>query len=92
MTRPLLDPAALRDFVRRVVTAAGVEREPGAGAEVEIIRRTDGETVWRFIVNPSAEAIEVDAHGTELVTGITVEGLLAVPAGAVRVIREERAA
>lgn len=88
----LLDPAALEDLVRRVVTAAGVEREPGAGAEVEIIRRTDGETVWRFIVNHSAEAIDVDAHGTELVTGSTVEGLLAVPAGAVRVIREERAA
>ena len=88
----LLERDDLHDLVRRVAAGAGVRREHAATADVEITRRTDGENEWRFVVNHSAVAVDVDAHGTELVTGTAVEGTLAVPAGAVRVIREERAA
>lgn len=42
-------------------------------------------------MNHGADAVEVDARGTELVTGTVADGRLAVPAGAVRVIREEDA-
>jgi beta-galactosidase len=88
----LLERDDLRDLVGRVVDGAGAASAPGASADVEITRRTAGERTWRFVVNHGADAVEVDARGTELVTGSVVDGRLSVPAGAVRVIREEVAA
>lgn len=88
----LLERGDLLDLVGRAVERAGATREPGASAEVEITRRSDGERTWRFVVNHGPAAVDVDVRGTELVTGSAVDGRLSVPAGAVRVIREEGAA
>ncbi|GAA2041226.1 beta-galactosidase [Agromyces tropicus] len=89
----LLERDDLRDLVGRVLTGAGAASEPGASADVEITRRagSDGRR-YRFVVNHGSADVDVDARGTELVTGIAVDGALAVPAGTVRVIREEGAA
>ncbi|MFJ6388199.1 beta-galactosidase [Streptomyces sp. NPDC091972] len=57
--------------------------------DVEVVRR-DGETgSYVFVVNHAASEAKVplDAAGTELLTGERAAGRLAVPAGAVRVVR-----
>ncbi|HEX6955719.1 MAG TPA: beta-galactosidase trimerization domain-containing protein, partial [Agromyces sp.] len=87
----LLDGADLRDLVGRALDGAGVASAPGASADVEITRRVGDGRSWTFVVNHGAVDVEVEARGTELVTGTDVDGRLAVPAGAVRVIREEGA-
>ncbi|WP_436407422.1 beta-galactosidase [Agromyces litoreus] len=87
----LLDHDAMREFTARVVEAAGARREPGASADVEITRRVGDGRSYRFIVNHGTEDVAIDARGTELVTGTVVDGRLEVPAGAVRVMREEGA-
>lgn len=88
----LLEKNALRDLVGRVLEGAGVEADPAASASVEVVRRVGAERSYRFIINHGTDDIDVVARGTELVTGDAIAGSCAVPAGAVRVIREEGAA
>ncbi|GAA4063125.1 beta-galactosidase [Agromyces indicus] len=87
----LLERDDLLDLVGRVVEGAGAASAPAAGADVEITRRTAEGRAYTFVVNHGADAVEVDVRGTELVTGTVADGPFAVPAGAVRVIREEDA-
>lgn len=57
--------------------------------DVEVVRRTGESGTYVFAVNHTASDAKVplDAHGTELLTGERAAGRLAVPAGAVRVVR-----
>nr|WP_309980189.1 beta-galactosidase [Agromyces sp. 3263] len=88
----LLEQGALRDLVGRVLEGAGVEADPAASASVEVVRRVGAEHSYRFIINHGTDDIDVVARGTELVTGDAIAGSCPVPAGAVRVVREEGAA
>ncbi|MDT0181825.1 beta-galactosidase [Microbacterium sp. ARD31] len=87
----LPDRAGYRALIDRIAAAAGVTPEPGAGPQVEIVRRrsADARTTWRFVINHAAEPVVIPGDGRELVTGAVVERSLTVPAGAVRVLREE---
>ncbi len=78
-----LEPADLRTVLRQAVG----DRTTGENAEV-VRRRGDGGT-YVFVVNHGAKDIEYEVTGHELVTGETVGGAVRVPAGAVRVVREE---
>ena len=69
------------------VTAVGPE---GDGL-VEVIRRAAPDRSYRFIINHGDTDVEVSAAGVELVTGADIASTLRVPAGAVRVIREDPA-
>jgi beta-galactosidase len=75
-----------------VLEGAGVEADPAASASVEVVRRVGDDRSYRFVINHGTDDIEVVTRGRELVTGDAVAGSLLVPAGAVRVIREEGAA
>jgi beta-galactosidase len=57
--------------------------------DVEVVRRTGESGTYVFAINHTASDAKVplDAYGTELLTGERVAGRLAVPAGAVRVVR-----
>jgi beta-galactosidase len=57
--------------------------------DVEVVRRTGESGTYVFAVNHTSSDAKVplDAHGTELLTGERAAGRLAVPAGAVRVVR-----
>jgi beta-galactosidase len=57
--------------------------------DVEVVRRTGEAGSYVFVVNHTASEAKVplDAAGTELLTGERAAGRLAVPAGAVRVVR-----
>ncbi|WP_405371952.1 MULTISPECIES: beta-galactosidase [unclassified Microbacterium] len=60
--------------------------------DLEIVRRRGDEASYLFVVNHGGGDVQVGANGIELVTGAPVAGDLTVPAGAVRIIREEAAA
>ncbi|MDQ1043084.1 beta-galactosidase [Streptomyces sp. V4I2] len=57
--------------------------------DVEVVRRTGESGTYLFAINHTATDVKVplDANGTELLTGERAAGGLAVPAGAVRVVR-----
>ncbi|MEV4279486.1 beta-galactosidase [Actinoplanes xinjiangensis] len=73
----------LSDVLRE---ATGVVSD-GRGTEV-VRRRGDGRS-YLFVINHGTEAVERPAHGTDLVTGKTVDGVLTVQGGGVAVVREE---
>ncbi|MFC8948866.1 beta-galactosidase [Streptomyces rochei] len=68
---------------------AGIAPRTDLPRDVEVVRRTGASGTYLFAVNHTASDAKVplDAHGTELLTGERGAGRLAVPAGAVRVVR-----
>jgi beta-galactosidase len=81
--------ADLARLLGAVCEEAGVSPvAPGTQPGVELVRRrADGQS-WLFVINHSQQAATVAASGLELLTSTPVSGALAVPAGAVRVVRE----
>jgi len=86
-----LDPADLRDVLRRAVREAGVT-PPGAESDgaTEVVRRSGADRSYVFVVNHGTKDVEHPAHGRNLLTGEEVDGVLRVPAGGVGVVREAR--
>lgn len=88
-------PAAYRDLIARLADEAGVapaaEVDGGAG-DLEVVRRRGADASYLFVINHGETDVHVAASGTDLVTGTPVAGRATVPAGAVRIIREEAAA
>jgi beta-galactosidase len=83
-----LDPEGSDRLAERLVAESGLERLPGASADVEVTRRVGEGASWLFVINHGAEPAPVPAHGHELVTGRDVAGDLVVPSGGVAVVRE----
>ncbi len=70
----------------------GVLREAGIGydrppADLEVVERTGDDIRLRFFINHAEVDRTVAVHGPELLTGTVARGSLAVPAGAVRIVR-----
>ncbi|TFC46376.1 beta-galactosidase [Cryobacterium shii] len=87
-----LEAGALTDLLRTIcqqarVTAVGPE-SPGT---IEVVRRAGAAATYLFIINHGEDDIDLPASGRELVTGEPVNRIVRVPAGAVRVIREDPA-
>ena len=85
----LLGEESLLRLVERIADEAGATRAEGASADVEVVRRMSARHAYRFVINHGDIDLELPATGEELVTGASVAGRLAVPAGAVRIVREE---
>lgn len=87
----LLEPAAYRELVARLVHEAGVTppaRVAGATRDVDVVRRRGADASYLFVINHGTVPACVEADGEELLTGDLAAGRLDVPAGAVRVVRE----
>ncbi|MDY7083811.1 MAG: beta-galactosidase [Actinomycetota bacterium] len=80
----VLEPAGLRDVLRQAVGD-----RTGGNSDIEIVRRSGDGRSYVFVVNHGGKDIEHPITGAELVTGQAVTGSVLVPAGAVRVVREE---
>lgn len=68
---------------------AGITERPELPRDVEVVTRRGSTGTYVFAINhtESDAKVPLDAHGTELLTGERAAGRLAVPAGAVRVVR-----
>jgi len=83
-----LEPTAFASFVSGILDEAGVARVD-LPADVELVVRSSATARYTIVINPTAGEVSVARAGRELITGQTTEQLR-VPAGAVRVLREER--
>lgn len=81
-----LDAAGMRVLLRAVYADAGV-----APADLpdglEVITRRGDDAVYRIAVNHRPDDVELDAAGTELLTGTEIAGALTIAAGGVAVVR-----
>ncbi|MBL7257584.1 beta-galactosidase [Paractinoplanes lichenicola] len=80
----VLEPGDLQNVLRQAVGD-----RTGGTSDIEIVRRRGDGRDYVFVVNHGGKDIEHPITGTELVTGQSVTGSVLVPAGAVRVVREE---
>ncbi|MFE5030859.1 beta-galactosidase [Streptomyces sp. NPDC056683] len=84
-----LDAHGLDALLGRAAEDARIAPRPELPRDVEVVRRTGESGTFLFAINHTATDAKVplEAHGTELLTGERAAGRLAVPAGAVRVVR-----
>jgi beta-galactosidase len=85
----LPDHIDLARIVDRALTSAGAQRAAGARADVDVVQRVAADRSYRFIINHGSQDVLLNARGVDLVTGENAAGTIRVPAGAVRVIRED---
>ncbi|MET1018072.1 MAG: beta-galactosidase [Leifsonia flava] len=83
----MLEDGAYRNLLADVARSAGVARHPG-GEDVDIVRRVGDAGSHLFVINHTADDLELQATGEEIVTGASVTGTLLVPGGSVRIVRE----
>ncbi|WP_375386109.1 beta-galactosidase [uncultured Microbacterium sp.] len=87
----LPDRSGLARIIDHALSGAGAQRAAGARPDVDVIRRVGPDRSYRFIINHGTEDVLLNARGVDLVTGENASGSIRVPAGAVRVIREDAA-
>ena len=81
-----LDPEGLRAVLDEIAPPPVIE---GLPEDVEVLRRTGDRGSFLIAVNHTGEEVDVPAQGVDLVGGTRVEQALTVPAGGVRVLRED---
>ncbi|MBG6212447.1 beta-galactosidase [Cryobacterium sp. CAN_C3] len=87
-----LDAEALRDQMRTIAQQARVTAiGPESDGTVEVVRRTSDTASYLFIINHGGTELTLPATGHDLITGDPIGHVVRVPAGAVRVIREDTA-
>jgi beta-galactosidase len=84
-----LDPAALGRLVADVVAAAGVAPAARVPAGVEVVRRQGDGRSFLFVLNHTADDVEVTADGFDLRHNRPVDGSAHVKSGDALVIREK---
>jgi beta-galactosidase len=83
-----LDERSFAALVAGILDEAGVARVD-LPAGVELVVRSNATARFTIVINPTASEVSVARAGQELITAESTEQLR-VPAGAVRVLREER--
>ncbi len=71
-----------------IVTEDAAIDVPRPSQDCEIVRRSNGESSWLFVINHSDADVSVAASGHELIGDIAVTDSVVVPAGGVAVVRE----
>lgn len=76
------DEAGLAWVVATACEIAGVRPAPGASAEVEVVRRSNRDQEWVFVLNHSSETVEIplDGRGRDVLTGRELTGSVRVDA------------
>ncbi|MET9444283.1 beta-galactosidase [Streptomyces sp. NPDC006610] len=84
-----LGRTGLDALLGRAAEDAGLALRQDLPRDVEVVRRTGDSGTFLFALNHTASDVKVplDTPGTELLTGERAAGRLALPAGAVRVVR-----
>ena len=83
-----LDEGSLARTLNRASAEAGVSLTGvQAGSELEIVRRRGPQGEYLFAINHGGADARHDASGTELLEMAEIDGVLEIPAGAVRIVR-----
>ncbi|HUG50371.1 MAG TPA: Beta-galactosidase C-terminal domain, partial [Terrimesophilobacter sp.] len=84
-----LEAGGLDELLEGILEEAELVAVADAGPDVEVVRRSDGERSWLFVINHSDTEARLAVAGLELISGQTVDRTLRVPAGKVAVVRED---
>jgi beta-galactosidase len=85
-----LSPQSLQGLLAEISEAAGVvARGPEGDGSLEVVRRAGDGRSYLFVINHGLTEATLPGVGYELLTNAPVEHTLRVPAGAVRVLRED---
>ncbi|MEU6666892.1 beta-galactosidase [Streptomyces sp. NPDC046727] len=84
-----LDAQGLDTLIGWAAEDAGLAPRADLPRDVEVVRRSGESGTYLFVINHTTgdTKVPLDTPGTELLTGERAAGRLAVPAGAVRVVR-----
>ncbi len=85
-----LSDAGVREFLGDVAAHTELTLAAESTDDLEIVRRSNGETTWLFAINHGPTAVDVLSHGIDLLTGTATDGRLSLAGGGVAVIRENR--
>ena len=83
-----LQTESLGQLVDELLHAAGIRATVPVSPGLEAVRRVSDDHSYLFLLNHSAEPIEVDVCGVDLSSGGMLKPKTVVPAGGVRVVRE----
>lgn len=83
-----LDPSSLDALLGDVLDAGGVAPVVGTQPGVEVVRRVRDDAAWLFAINHTDAEAELEAAGTDLVTGTEHSSPVRVPARGVVVLRQ----
>ncbi len=86
-----LDTEALLAFLRPVLHEAGIPIIGDLDPSLEVCVRHAGQTIYRFYLNhdTSKKSVHLVQTGREMITGVTVRGMLELDALGVAVVRED---
>lgn len=88
-----LDAAGIQSLVDDLVALAGVPPVADVDAGLEVTRRVSSvspEGSFLFLINHTDAALSARASGVDLVSGVTHDAAVTVPAGGVVVLKEKR--
>ncbi len=85
----LPDDLTLGALLERVTADAGTRPASPAPVGVEVVRRSDGEQRWLFVLNHTEEPCEVTVSGRDLVEDADVGPVLTLPGRTAAVVRED---
>ncbi|WP_031039628.1 beta-galactosidase [Streptomyces sp. NRRL F-5650] len=86
-----LSAAGLGPVLAAASADAGIDPRPGLPRDVEVVTRTGATGTFVFAINHTPDEVKVPARGVELLTGERAPAGVAVPGGAVRVVRLDEA-
>ncbi|GAB3285695.1 beta-galactosidase [Kineosporia babensis] len=86
-----LSERSISAIVERLITEAGLPRTVPAPSGLEAVRRIGENASYLFLINHRTDDVEVAAEGLDLLTEEKVGPVTVVPAGGVRVVRENPA-
>jgi len=84
-----LDHEPLAALLARIVGEAHVHPAATVVDGVEVVRRRNDSSTYLFVINHTDAAYETAVHGTELIAGTPIGGVLVVPAREVAIVRLE---
>ena len=83
-----LGDAGVRELLDAIAVDAGLTLAGLTDDDLEIVRRSNGDTSWLFAINHGANEVAVLCDGIDLLTGDATGGRLMLRGGGVAVVRE----
>lgn len=76
------------ELLKNILELVGLKPTYDAPAGVEVVRRSNSENSWLFVINHTINDFKIKINGYDLIAGVQIAGRHIVAAGDIAVIRE----